>query len=230
MNTLNIKKGRIFASLIAADLLNLQREIQLIDPYVDGYHIDIMDGHFVPNLTWGAMFVDAISSITTKSLWIHLMVDNPLWWIEILKMPDDTLVSFHIESIKGVELCVKSIKEKKWMPSLAVSPKTPISETFPFFNIVDHILIMSVDPGFSGQSFISHMQQKINPVLDAFCKRARIPKSGENRGTIAFDGGINLENIGTLFRQGVTDFAIANAIFASRNTRDAVIRLRELVE
>ncbi len=229
MDVLNTKKGRIFPSLIAADLLNLQREIQVLDPYVDGYHIDIMDGHFVPNLTWGSMFIDAICSVTVKPLWIHLMVDNPLWWIKILKMPDGTLVSFHIESTKSVELCVKSIKEKKWEPSLAVSPKTAISETFSFFNIIDHVLVMSVEPGFSGQSFISHVQQKINPVLDAFRKRVSSNKIGENWGAIAFDGGINAENIGDLFTQGVTDFAIANAIFASRDTRNAVKHLRKLI-
>lgn len=229
MNILKTGSGRIYPSLIAADLLNLEHQIRMLDTHVDGYHIDIMDGHFVPNLTWGTMFVDAFCKVTKKPLWIHLMVDNPLWWIKELQLPYGSTVSFHIESTSKVERCINSIKEKKCRPSLAVSPKTPISETFSFFYSLDHILVMSVEPGFSGQPFISAMEQKLYLANDAFHEMGFAKEREKRRLTIAFDGGINMQNIENLFHQGATDFAVASAIFASNDILDAVVCLKKLI-
>jgi len=94
---------RIYPSLIAADILNLQEEIKLLEPYCEGFHIDIMDNHFVPNLTWGQMFVDAIDRATAKPLWVQLMVDDPDYWTEILSLNANSIVSFHFESTQKIK-------------------------------------------------------------------------------------------------------------------------------
>lgn len=223
---MNAQKTRLFPSLISADLLNLQRELEVLDPIVDGYHIDIMDGHFVPNLTWGNMFVEAIAAYTKKQLWIHLMVDNPLWWIQHLPAPQGSLVSIHIESTTVLSDCINKIKEKKWEVSIAVNPKTAISKTFEFLHVIDQVLIMSVAPGFSGQPFIPSVCKKIQPLQDQL-KNGLI---GHSMCRIGMDGGVTKENGLFLAKQGVSDFAVASGIFSYPDRPCAVRLIRNVID
>lgn len=212
---------RIFPSLIAADLLNLQKEIESLHEQVDGYHIDIMDNHFVPNLTWGLSFVEAISRITNKQLWIHLMVDNPADWIAKLELPEASIVTIHIESSKSIFEDVQCIKEKKWRSSVAINPNTSLEEVFGIVHAVDQILLMSVNPGFSGQPFESVVLKKIDP-LSNHCDRVGTKCS------IGMDGGINETNIAQVYDAGVVDVAIASGIFNHKDRVAAINRLRAL--
>lgn len=215
--------AHIFPSLISADPLNLQKEIELLDPHTDGYHLDIMDNHFVPNLTWGPMVVNAISNTTRRKLWVHLMVDNPMEWDTLLFMPPGSIFSFHFETKKEISKLIKKIKEKKWEASLAINPKTPVEEIFPILGVLDQVLLMSVEPGFSGQSFLKDVMEKLDK-LSAYRQT-----SGSNF-RIGMDGGINSQNITQLAQMGVDDFAIAAGIFDQADHAVALQELKKLVQ
>lgn len=210
---------RIFPSLIAADLLNLEREILVLDSCVDGYHIDIMDNHFVPNLTWGPLFVNAIAQATQKPLWIHVMVENPQTLINQFQISAESLITFHIETKENIKELIFLIKEKKWRVGIAINPKTAVEECVPYLNLIDQLLVMSVEPGFSGQLFNQEVLYKISLLVAAQKKQKRVF-------SIAMDGGINYGNIAQLYASGVKDFAIASGIFNYTDRVKAVHDLR----
>jgi ribulose-phosphate 3-epimerase len=208
----------IYPSLIAADLLNLGTTIEKFNPICDGFHVDIMDNHFVPNLTWGAAFANAIAHASHKPTWVHLMVDNPHKWLDVLELTPGSILTFHIENSSEKIQLVRRIKEKKIKASIAINPKTPVEEILTIAHLVDQILIMSVEPGFSGQEFIENSATKIEPLLQIRAKE-------KLHFTIAMDGGINATNIHHLSQKGVDEFAAAKAIF---NTIDPVEAYEEL--
>lgn len=209
---------RIYPSLISADLLNLEQEINALDPVVAGYHIDVMDNHFVPNLTWGLSFITAINQATALPLWVHLMVDNPAEWIPKLSLKPKSIVSFHIETEGDTKATINNIKENNWHPSLTISPKTPLERTFNFLPFVDQLLVMSVEPGYSGQQFLPATIDRVKQVL-------QYKKEHHLSFALALDGGINQQNMGQLYQLGITDFAVASAIF---NHSDRLQAVREL--
>src|SRR5579872_882835 len=176
----------IFPSLMAADQLNLEKEINLLRDHCAGFHLDVMDNHFVPNITWGVATVNAIAAIS--KVWVHLMVDNSMSLYEKLVLAPDSLVSFHIES--GIDFfdSVKIIKEKKHKLSIAISPKTAISHIVPFLNILDQVLLMSVEPGFFGQRFLITAIERLDELV-----AYRRDHGGSWR--IGIDGGIDSDNI-----------------------------------
>src|SRR5262245_4796884 len=151
----------LYPSLIAADQLNLKAAIQLLEDHCHGFHADVMDGHFVPTLTWGPPTVNALDRITSKPLWVHLMVTDPATVIAQLHLKPDSLVSFHLESTSNPKSIINRIEEKKWRSSLAISPKTDLKTTFDLLSSIDHLLIMSVEPGAGGQAFIPETLAKI---------------------------------------------------------------------
>ncbi|MFC1842376.1 ribulose-phosphate 3-epimerase [Candidatus Dependentiae bacterium] len=212
---------KIYPSLIAADILNLQREIKLLEPYCQGYHVDIMDNHFVPNLTWGQMFVDAIDRITAKPLWVQLMVDDPQNWVDFLALNANSIVTFHFESTSSVKNISDRIKKKNWVPSIAINPKTPVEKIFPFLDIIPHVVIMSVEPGFSGQDFLPKVIDKVDTLV-SYCQMRGL------KITVGMDGGIKEDNISMLAKKGVEDFVIGSGIFNHENRISAIKKLYEL--
>jgi ribulose-phosphate 3-epimerase len=231
----------IFPSLISADLLNLESVLADLDPHCAGYHLDIMDNQFVPNLTWGPAFINAIASKTKRTIWVHLMVANPDRVIDQLKLPEDSVVSVHLESVALEQLptLIQKIKDKKWRPSLAVKPKTPISTLEPYLDLVDHVLLMSVEPGFSGQKFLPEAEDRIDQLLlqlhnNHSEKKPELhshtsPHHTQPTFTLALDGGITQENIARLASKGVTQFAIAHALFSSPDPVKALEQLKKLI-
>lgn len=200
----------IYPSLISADILNLERVIRDLEPFCAGFHIDIMDGHFVPNLTMGPLFANALAKITKKPLWVHIMAENPESMIETLHLTSGSIISIHIESKKNINNLISQIKEKKYLPSIALSPKTEAESIFPILSSVHQVLIMSVEPGASGQPFLAGVMRKIEPLI-AYRDKNKL------NFTIAMDGGINEKNIGMLAEAGVQEFAIASGIFDDPN-------------
>jgi len=213
----------LYPSLISSDILNLQRTIESLDPYCAGYHLDVMDYHFVPNLTWGPAFLHAIAKATTKKVWVHLMVDNPEMWVEKLDLPAGTLVTFHIETTNEPERLINLIQNKKWLAGIAMSPKTAIEELFPFLGRIHQALVMSVQPGHSGQLFMPSAIDKVN-------RLAEYRKSNNLHFSIGIDGGVNKENISMLVKAGVDDFGIATAIFGQPDPVAALQELNKLIE
>lgn len=205
----------IYPSLIAADIMNLKKEIEETEQYVHGYHIDITDPYFTSNITVGPMFIDPISRITSKQLWVHLMVERPKDYLERLPLPGGSIFTFHLESKGGVLVMIKKIKQKNWLPSLAISPDTPVQDVFPFLDKLHQVLIMTVKPGFAGQPMLTDTLSKIDPLLGY--RQTRNLKF-----RIAVDGGVTVQNYEMLLKKGVDDFAIGSGIFKYPDTQKAL--------
>jgi len=213
----------IYPSLIAGDLMNLRKELSTLDPEADGYHIDVMDYHFVKNLTWGPQFVNAIANTTQKPLYVHLMVDDPTDWLGKFSLPFHSTIGIHIESEGEVRKNLLRIKELHASSSLVVNPGTNIDLIFPYLDIVDTVLLMTVQPGFSGQPFIPDVVQKIDPLLG-------YRQTDGLKFKIGMDGGIGKHNIAGLAERGVDWFAVGSAIFDAPNRVKALRELKELAK
>lgn len=205
--------------------MRLEAVIGELDAYVDGYHIDIMDDHFVPNLTWGPLFVNALRQITQRPFQVHLMVDNPHTWVDRLDLkPADSFV-FHVEAVSpdSMDSIFDQVLQRGWNRGLAINPKTPIDVLLKKVNSLDEVLVMSVQPGFSGQEFID-TTARVHQVRD-FCLDA-----GINVPLMCMDGGINAQNISTVAAVGVDLIGVANAVFGSKNWVENIANLRQLIK
>src|SRR5579872_4929566 len=155
----------IYPSLMSVAPANLKDEIDLLQPYCAGFHLDVMDNQFVSNSALSVDDVNNIAKMVNKPVWLHLMVKHPEQFYTQFFLPDGSIVSFHIESEIDIEKFVKIIREKKQRPSIAISPKTPLEQIFPFLNVVDQVLLMSVEPGFSGQRFLSESISRLEKLI-----------------------------------------------------------------
>jgi len=214
--------AKIYPSLMGADLLNLQKVIEVLEHDADGFHIDIMDNRFVPNITWGVDTVNAVARISRVPLWVHLMVVDPINWNENLMLPRGTTVTFHLESEKEIPRLIKEIKEKKCRPSIAIKPETSAEQIFPILNAIDHVLLMSVNPGFSGQPFLEATKKKIEQLV------AYRDTSGDDF-VIGLDGGVTIENIKELAQMGVDEFAISAGIFSQKDPLKALKEIKKII-
>ena len=202
--------AKIFPSLIASDILNLETQIKKLENICDGFHIDIMDGHFVPNLTWGAIFVNAISHLTKKPLFVHLMVDHPEIWPSRLEVPPESILCFHSEATSSPEIITQQIKEKNIAAAVAIKPSTDIKDLYSTLEYIDHVLLMSVEPGSSGKPFLTETVIRLNELIN-------YKKENSLNFSISMDGGIDKTNIKRLSELGVEIFAVGSAIFNSTN-------------
>ncbi len=211
--------AQIFPSLIAANVLCLKKVISACDPYVAGYHIDVMDFHFVPNLTWGPDMINAIDQATNKPLMVHLMVDYPEKYLDRFHLSPETIISIHAESPtkSSISDVLCTIKAHGWTPSIALNPETPISILDTIDTQVNHAILMSVNPGFSGQEFMPIVYEKIKDFLNQ-----------EQDYTIAIDGGINSHNAHQLLEQGANQLAIGSAIFAAKDPLKELIKFSSI--
>lgn len=212
----------LFPSLISANLLNLETEIHALDPYVSGYHLDVMDFHFVPNLTWGPSFINAIRTATKKPLFIHLMVEYPEKYFDRLKLHENDIVAIHYESpsLYTPKQLLELISSYGWTASLAINPSTSLDPVFSLKDYLSNVLLMSVEPGFSGQSFIPHTFEKL-ATLSNWRKEQNLSF------TISVDGGINESNFSELVTLGVDQLAVASAIF---NQADRIAAIRNFLK
>lgn len=226
---------KIYPSLISSDLLNLGETIEQLIDHCDGFHIDVMDDHFVPNLTWGPAFVQAISQKTKLPIHLHLMVDEPEKWLSRVELKKDDIFIFHIEAVAGwpenksadfvEEVNYLLVKTMGCKVGVAINPKTPVESVFSLLSSLDHVLLMSVEPGFSGQKFMPEVLEKVET----------LKKQREKLGlsfSIGMDGGINLETIKLAVQAGVDEVGVASAIFSAKpvSAKDPVVALQKLYE
>lgn len=212
--------NKIYPSLISGDLLNLEQQIKILEPHCAGFHLDVMDFHFVPNLTWGPDFINAIRKAASQQLWIDLLVDEPLPYFERLKLQSGDIVSIHYESIYDTNIFYQ-MHIKGWKASLALDPKTPIEVILPFLDVIDHVLLMSVVPGFSGQDFVYESVEKLK-------KLHALRKEHEAEFTIGMDGGLNASTLPLVLPYGIDTIAIASGIFSAPDPVEELKKLREL--
>lgn len=199
----------IYPSLLAADQQKLDHYIKELEPLCPGFHIDIMDNTFVPNSGISVEKVNHLASITYRQLWVHLMVEEPESFLNQLQIPPNSILTFHIESHKHSSQMIKKILEKKWLPGIAIKPKTGISEIFPFLETLYQVLVMSVEPGFSGQPFLSEMLEKVDPLVG-------FRNNSKSHFKIAMDGGIGVQNIKKVVEKGVDQVGVGSAIFEAK--------------
>ncbi len=213
-----MNKTIISPSILSADFANLGRDVkELQDCGADWIHVDVMDGHFVPNLTIGAPVVKAIKPYCNIPLDVHLMIDNPQNYIEDFVKAGADIITFHYEAAGDLtEDIINNIKSHDILVGLSIKPKTPPQEILKYLLMVDMVLIMTVEPGFGGQSFMNNCADKI-PVI-----RQNAP---ENL-IIQVDGGINDKTAQVCKELGANSLVAGSYIFKSANMEDAIKSLR----
>jgi ribulose-phosphate 3-epimerase len=199
---------KIFPSLMAADQTNLQHTIAQLSDHCDGFHLDVMDGHFVPNLAFSYDAVNEIARITKLPLFVHLMVEDLEQAMRSLQLPPQTIVSFHPEVTDDPASVAHTMKKRSWVASIAHTPGNSTAELYPALSWASHLLIMGVQPGFSGQAILPESLAVLDEIYG-------YKKTHNLNLTLAMDGGITPENIKNLALRGVEQFCIGSAIFGA---------------
>lgn len=208
---------KIAPSILSADFSCLGKEIREIEKAgADLIHIDIMDGHFVPNLTIGPAVVKDIKRHTKLPLDVHLMIENPGNFIDRFAEAGSDMITIHVETVTAS--CFKSVarglKRRRIRTGISLNPPTPMEKISSLLGVCDFVLVMSVNPGFGGQEFIPEVLPKIKQLRSAFNK------------DISVDGGINEQNAKLVINAGANIIAAGSYIFKAKNYREAIRRLR----
>jgi len=206
-------KIKIAPSILSADFGDLNKDIKGIEKYVDLIHVDVMDGHFVPNITIGAPVVAKIKS--SKPLDVHLMIENPENYVEDFAKAGAAIITVHTEACKNLVKLLKKIRSLGVKAGVSVKPKTPISKIYKVLDLVDMVLVMTVEPGFGGQKFMEDMMKKVSTL--------RAKKKSLD---IEVDGGINAETAKIAVKAGANVLVAGSYIFGAKNRKKAVESLR----
>jgi len=210
-------KIKVAPSILSADFSCLGKEIKKVElAGADMLHIDVMDGHFVPNITIGPAVVKYIRRVTKLPLDVHLMIERPEKFVDEFVKAGSDMITMHIETIsaKRYALYAKRLKTKGIKAGISLNPATPLSRIKPVLDFVDFVLVMSVNPGFSGQAFIPEVLPKIRELRSIF------------GGDISVDGGVNDNVAGSIIRAGANILAAGSYVFGAKNTRLAIERIR----
>jgi len=208
---------KIAPSILSADFSCLDREIKKVElAGADMLHIDVMDGHFVPNITIGPAVVKHIRKVTRIPLDVHLMIENPQDFIKDFIAAGSDMITMHIETINvpAFKLQAKRLKKEKVKVGVSLNPATPLSRIKGVLSVVDLVLVMSVNPGFSGQEFIPSVLPKIKKLRSIF------------DGDISVDGGVSDKVAAKLINSGANILASGSYIFGAKNTKQAIERIR----
>jgi len=211
-------KVLIAPSLLSADFARLGDEVREIEAAgADWLHIDVMDGHFVPNLTIGPLVVSALQPVTKLPLDCHLMVSRPEDWVDGFAKAGADVITVHAESTLHLDRLLHRIREQGCGVGVSINPATSLSAIEEVLDLVDLVLIMSVNPGFGGQKFIESSLSKIQ----------RLAKVRGDRGfLIQVDGGVNASNMGVLRKAGADVFVAGSAVFGEKDRARAISKLR----
>ena len=214
------EQTKIAPSMLAADFSQLGEEIQRVaDAGADLIHLDVMDGHFVPNLTMGPQLIGSLRRYTALPFDVHLMVTHPQNYIDAFADAGADVITFHSELGGQVEAVIEQIKARGIKVGVALRPKTPISVVAPYLSALDLVLLMSVEPGFGGQPFMMSTLEKLDQLQGIVQAQGVMVE-------LEVDGGINRENAGLVRSRGATILVAGTAIFGSNDVREAIDALR----
>ena len=206
-------------SILSADFLNLGRDVEMVNESEAGLiHLDVMDGVFVPNISFGFPVIKSISKIARKPLDVHLMIVEPQKYISQVRDCGAEYMNVHLEACTHLHRTVEAIRAAGMKPAVTLNPATPVSLLEDIIGDLDMVLLMSVNPGFGGQKFINHVLLKIVKL------RKLIAESGSDA-LIEVDGGINLDTVPLVADAGADIVVAGSAVFGSENPRETIARL-----
>lgn len=209
----------IAPSILSADFLHLGKDIEMINnSQAEWIHIDVMDGVFVPNISYGIPIIKAVRKATKKLLDVHLMIVQPERYFEAFRNAGADIITFHYEASVHLNRSVTLLHELGLKAGVVLNPHTPVNLLSEILPELDLVLIMSVNPGFGGQKFIENTYQKVNTL------KKMIELTGKNI-LIEVDGGVDLTNSGKLIQHGVDVLVAGNTIFSSANPKDTIQKL-----
>ena len=213
----------IAPSILSADFAKLGDEIRSVEEAgADWIHVDVMDGHFVPNITIGPLIVEAASSVTTLPLDVHLMIENPDRYISDFAKAGADLISVQVETCVHLDRTIQMIKEFDLRAGVVLNPSTPLSSIEWVIEQVDLVTIMSVNPGFGGQDFIPNSLEKVRALR-------KMIKDQSLSILVEIDGGVNEKTIKDISDVGVDVFVAGSAIFKSSDYKKTITKFRELI-
>lgn len=212
----------IAPSLLAANFLQLEQEcIMINESNADWFHLDVMDGRFVPNISFGAMIIEFVSKIAQKFKDVHLMIEEPEKYVNEFKAAGADQITVHIEACNHLHRNLEQIKSLGLKAGIAINPHTPVQLLADVLYLADTVCIMSVNPGFGGQKFIPHTIQRIQQL------KQLITDKGVNT-LIEIDGGVTLENAGEIVAAGADVLVAGNTVFKATDPKAVITALKNI--
>ena len=212
---------QIAPSILSANFLQLEKDVDLVNHHADLFHLDIMDGSFVPNISFGFPVVEAIAKQAKKPLDVHLMIVHPEKYVDRFAKAGASLISFHYEAaLEGSEALITHIQELGVKAGIVINPDCPVKSIFPYLDKVDFVLLMSVFAGFGGQKFIPESLERIRKV------RTQLDRLGRNDVPIEVDGGIGPENAEEVKKAGASILVAGSAVFKAPDPVAAIEAMR----
>jgi len=212
----------IAPSILAADFANLQKEVQMLnESKADWIHVDIMDGVFVPNISFGIPVTEAIKRYAKKPLDVHLMIVQPEKYVEAFHKAGAEIISVHVEACSHLHRNIQQIKALGIKAGVAINPHTSINELENVIQDIDLVCIMSVNPGFGGQKFIERTYEKVKQLK-------KMIVSVGSKALIEIDGGVNQQNAKALIEAGADVLVAGNFVFSATNPEEVITRLKSI--